>query len=154
MSKVDHLIAWMVARSPDSQRLMNSDHTAQIAKRYRPFWEDEFTLRGKINFRPPWWRPFNILLHQWALGNDESDWHDHPRWSVTVLLKGRLLEITPWGSRELTPGSIVFRSRKAIHRFEKPDDSETWTIFIVGRRNHEQNRYEVTPFSSLMEDPK
>jgi hypothetical protein len=143
------LINWMVARQPHPQRLMNSDHSAQIAERYRPFWEDEWTHNGKTNHRPPWWRPFNILLHRWIIGNDESGWHDHPRWSITILLKGRLIERTPWGDRALKPGSIVFRPRKAIHRFDKPDGEDAWTLFIVGRRNHEQNAYTVTPFSKI-----
>jgi len=145
---VVRLIAWMVRRAPPAQRMMNSDHSLHLADRYRPFWEDEFTRNSKVYFRPPWWRPLNILLHQWHRGEGET-WHDHPRWSITICLKGSLVEHSPWKSRVLTPGSVVFRSRKAIHRFDKPDDRETWTLFIVGRRNHEQNAYRITPFSKI-----
>ena len=46
----------------------------------------------------------------------------------------------------LQPGSIVIRSRKAIHAFRVPKEhhGKTWTLFIVGRRNHRQNTYVVT----------
>lgn len=96
----------------------------------------------------PWWLPFNMSLHRWAPepGSREG-FHDHPRWSVTVCLKGRITELTPWGRRELRPGSIVIRSRRYIHAFEMPAElhGETWTLFIVGRRKHRQNTYVVTP---------
>jgi hypothetical protein len=45
------------------------------------------------------------------------------------------------------PGSIVFRSRKAIHAFRVPRETrgKSWTLFIVGRRNHPQNQYLIRP---------
>lgn len=96
--------------------------------------------------RPPWWRPFNAFLHCWNPKHDGEEFHDHPRWSITVCLRGTLVEATPWSERTLTPGSIVMRSRKAIHSFRVPKCSrgKTWTLFIVGRRNHRQNRYTIT----------
>lgn len=118
--------------------------------RFEPFWPDEHISRktGEHWHRPPWWRPFNALLHQWmpAPGTRE-EYHDHPRWSITICLRGRMIEHTPWGDNVLTPGSIVLRSRKYIHAFSIPDgySGKTWTLFIVGRRNHRQNSYAVTP---------
>ncbi len=72
--------------------------------------------------------------------------HDHPRWSITICLRGRLIEHTPWGAHVLSPGVIVVRSRKAIHEFEVPIGfrGKTWTLFIVGRRNYRQNTYRIT----------
>lgn len=117
--------------------------------RFEPFWKDEWIGRdGKHRNRPPWWRPFNALLHNWkpAPGTREG-WHDHPRWSITICLRGGMTEHTPWGDKTLRPGSIVFRSRKYIHAFSIPPEfsGKTWTLFIVGRRNHRQNSYVVTP---------
>lgn len=122
--------------------------------RYEPFWRDEYensaSKRGERPnpYRPPWWRPFNILLHRWcpAPGTREG-WHDHPRWSVTLCMRGKLVEHTPWGDKVLTPGSIVVRSHKYIHAFSVPEGyaGKTWTLFIVGRRNHRQNSYTVRP---------
>lgn len=72
--------------------------------------------------------------------------HDHPRWSVTICLRGEIIERTPWGERTLRPGSVVLRSRKAIHAFRLPNGrrGKTWTLFIVGRRNYRQNTYAIT----------
>lgn len=103
---------------------------------------DQFPTRPN---KLPWWLPFNAFLHRWGLGAETPEsFHDHPRWSITVCLKGRIIERTPWGERILTPGSIVVRSRKAIHSFQVPPSAgEVWTLFIVGRRKHRQNTYAV-----------
>jgi hypothetical protein len=98
--------------------------------------------------RLPWWLPFNAFVHRWTLAEGVAEeFHDHPRWSVTICLSGCIVERTPWGERLLKPGSVVIRSRKAIHAFRAPDGhaGETWTLFIVGRRRHRQNTYVVTP---------
>ena len=117
--------------------------------RFEPFWKDEWiTGGGEHRNRPPWWRPFNALLHRWAPApGTREGWHDHPRWSITICLRGKMIEHTPWGDNVLTPGSIVIRSRKYIHAFSIPEgfSGKTWTLFIVGRRNHRQNGYVVSP---------
>lgn len=112
--------------------------------RFAPFWFDESVHDGTHYNRPPWWRPFNVLLHWWRPKSGVEEFHDHPRWSVTVCLRGEIVEMTPWGERTLKPGSVVVRSRKAIHAFRVPGRS-AWTLFIVGRRNHPQNTYAITP---------
>lgn len=117
--------------------------------RHEVFWRDEwFGGSGKLHNPLPWWCPINAFLHWWkpAEGTREG-WHDHPRWSITVCLRGRMIEHTPWGDHVLTPGSIMIRSHKAIHAFSIPPgySGKTWTLFIVGRRKHRQNAYVVTP---------
>lgn len=116
---------------------------SHLFRRFEFLWPDEYGGRHRL----PWWRPVNALLHCWSpAANQREAMHDHPRWSITVCLRGRIIERTPWGERVLTPGSIVIRSRKAIHSFEVPAGfrGKTWTLFIVGRRKHRQNTYEVT----------
>lgn len=117
-------------------------------------WPDKWFDRLKASdpdakrpHRLPWWLPFNAFLHHWRLGPETPEsFHDHPRWSITICLSGKIIERTPWGDRLLTPGSVVVRSRKAIHGFEIPQGAgEVWTLFIVGRRKHRQNSYVVTP---------
>ncbi len=142
---IDALIRWLQARSErigSGPVSVGSFHGKTGFLRWAPFWPDEW---GGKN-RPPWWRPFNILLHCWdpEPGYDE-EFHDHPRWSVTICLKGRIIERTPWGAKTLKPGSVVIRSRKAIHGFTMPEGhaGETWTLFIVGRRDHPQSTYTI-----------
>lgn len=117
--------------------------------RHEVFWPDEWIgANGKHWNRPPWWRPFNAFLHWWKPGDGTREgWHDHPRWSITICLRGRLIEHTPWCDNVLAPGRVIFRSHKYIHAFSVPDgySGKTWTLFIVGRRNHRQNGYVVSP---------
>jgi hypothetical protein len=145
-SRFIRFMEWVGVRSSQQEVVTFDDR--HLFDRFAPFWPDEYIHQGKHHFRPPWWRPFNILLHCWDLKDGVAEeLHDHPRWSVTVCLAGRIVEVTPWGERLLKPGSIVFRTRKAIHAFRAPEGyaGETWTLFIVGRRNHQQNTYVVTP---------
>ena len=118
-----------------------------LFRRYEFLWHDEFRSErdGAVYNRPPWWRPFNAFLHLWRPSAGE-EFHDHPRWSITICLTGQLIEKTPWGERVLRPGSVQFRTRKFIHAFEVAPEfrGKTWTLFIVGRRNHWQNTYVIT----------
>jgi hypothetical protein len=152
---VSRFIAWAVKQAPHAQRVVTFDGKF-LFNRYEFLRLDEWPdhlwdkCREKYPSRPnklPWWLPFNAFVHCWEPepGTREG-FHDHPRWSVTVCLKGRITEVTPWGRRELRPGSVVIRSRKAIHAFEVPVEhaGAAWTLFVVGRRKHRQNTYVVT----------
>ena len=140
------LILWAVRRDGDPVRVVTFEGTP-LFRRYMPFRRDEWwnAARGAWVNRLPWWLPVNAFVHRWT-NSERADFHDHPRWSITVCLRGRIIEHTPWSTRELRPGSVVFRSRKFIHAFELPPGSagKTWTLFIVGRRKHAQNSYVVT----------
>jgi hypothetical protein len=153
MSLTRRFIVWAIRRTPCGRQhviaFKRRDDGSEILGfyRYAFMWHDEYVGKdGKRWNRPPWWRPFNMLLHFWCPDPDYAEeFHDHPRWSITLCLRGKITEHTPWSSRELHAGSIVIRSRKAIHRFTvAPEYSrKTWTLFIVGRRNHWQNTYSV-----------
>lgn len=137
-------IVWAARKSPYRRRVVDEGGLLGFF-RHEFLWPDEMVIDGVTYNRPPWWRPFNILLHCWRPQYKGEVFHDHPRWSITICLRGALVEKTPWGERRLTPGSVVLRSRKAIHSFSVPraHRGKTWTLFIVGRRNHPQNRYRV-----------
>jgi len=160
---IDRFIQWAVKRAPHVQPVATFQGQP-LFDRYEFLrhdeWPDSWVDKHKDKcgcpfckvddqrpFALPWWMPFNAFVHHWKLGPDTPEsFHDHPRWSITVCLKGRIIERTPWGERLLRPGSVVVRSRKAIHAFEVPKDSgDVWTLFIVGRRRHRQNSFEVIP---------
>lgn len=143
------LILWGVRRSDFTRRRKVVTFDGKfLFRRYEFLWRDEWIRAdGKHFYRPPWYRPFNILLHCWRpVAGSQEGFHDHPRWSITICLKGQITEITPWAERVLRPGSIVIRSRKYIHAFRIDPEyrGKTWTLFIVGRRNHRQNTYVIT----------
>lgn len=142
------IILCLIRRSKNRMRIWGEDIDITNIYRYCPFWYDEWTdNKGEKHCRPPWYRPFNIFLHRWV--NDDGElMHDHPRWSITICLRGVLIEETPWERRVLTPGRFTIRSHKYIHRFRvgKGHRGKTWTLFIVGRRSHLQNDYRVIPY--------
>ncbi|MGN6312883.1 MAG: hypothetical protein ACTHMO_03875 [Rhodanobacteraceae bacterium] len=125
----------------------------RLFQRFEFLWPDEYLGQftdgsERMVHALPWWRPFNAFVHRWCPAeNLREAVHDHPRWSITICLRGRIIERTPWDERLLKPGSIVIRSHKAIHSFEVPKGfrGKTWTLFIVGRRKHRQNTYAVSP---------
>jgi hypothetical protein len=152
-------VGWVVAKSKAAKRLPIPIVTfagQALFERYEFFrrdewpdswWDDHRSAYPKRPNALPWWLPFNVFVHKWhPEPGFEEDFHDHPRWSVTICLVGRIVERTPWGNRTLKPGSIVFRSRKAIHGFalDPAYDGEVWTLFVVGRRKYRQNTYIVT----------
>lgn len=162
MTLVDRFIKWAVDRTPHvqpvvtfaDQHLFDRYEFLRMDEYPDAFWDRQIAFCKKEGKPPPkkrprslpWWMPCNAFLHNWKPeAGFEEDFHDHPRWSITVCLKGEIIERTPWGNRLLRPGSIVVRSRKAIHGFALTDyQGEIWTLFIVGRRKYRQNTYVVT----------
>jgi hypothetical protein len=149
VSLIRALIMLMVRRCPEWRRqpLTAWAPAKKVATRYMPLFRDEIQCGNNTIYKPlPRWAPFNILLHHWVSYDDGSQMHDHPRWSITICLKGELVEKTPWGEKRLKPGAVVFRSPRYIHgfRIEPRHSCRTWTLFIVGRRRHCQNSYAVT----------
>lgn len=147
---IRHLIAWGArrARREGLSTWVVDEFDRKAIKRFCFFLPDEFTGRKGFKYNTlPWWCPFNMFLHCWRTGTDSS-MHDHPRWSVTICLRGRILEQTPWSERLLKPFDVVFRSHKAIHAFSVDSmyGGRTWTLFIVGRREHEQHWYRIRTF--------
>lgn len=145
-------IVWAIKRAGYAVRVVTFGGDL-LFKRYAFLWPDEYLIRSSDGTSRmvsvlPWWRPFNAFIHRWCPAPElRESIHDHPRWSITLCLRGRIIERTPWRERVLKPGSLVFRSHKAIHSFEVPKGyrGKTWTLFIVGRRKHRQNTYVVTP---------
>lgn len=83
---------------------------------------------------------FNIMLHRFVGSDDDRALHDHPWWSVSLLLKGCLCE---WVAREdlgkghrqwhIVPRFLpVFRSAKHAHALELISREPAWTLFITG----------------------
>jgi hypothetical protein len=142
------LIMLLVRRAGFYRYCITSWETGKrVARRYECLFHDEYQGgSGRIHSQLRWWQPFNALLHHWRAHDDGQNMHDHPRWSVTICLKGELIELTPWGEKALRPGRIVFRSSRYIHGFRvtPKHSSRTWTLFIVGRRRRCQNTYVVT----------
>lgn len=88
-----------------------------------------------------WWllprnRWFNIYLHKILRDDDDRALHDHPWSSVSIVLRGSYLEITPHGTRLYEAGSVIFRTATLPHRLEVVD-GPVWTLLITGPRKRE-----------------
>ena len=89
-------------------------------------------------------RFFNIYLHKFSGSDDDRALHDHPWWSVSFLLKGRLheiykAEIVGFSFRVRKPIKRfrpVFRPASHAHRLELQSKA-AWTLFITGPRVRE-----------------
>jgi hypothetical protein len=88
------------------------------------------------NYMHRWWliprnRYFNIYLHKIMQNDDDRALHDHPWWSVSILLKGKLREVLHSGLRYPLRFIPLFRSSMLAHRLEVVE-GPVWTLFITG----------------------
>lgn len=79
---------------------------------------------------------FNIYLHKFISSDDDRALHDHPWWSVSFLLKGGLLEVSPmlhgWQHwRRIKRFVPVLRRPTFAHRLIVAE-GPAWTLFITG----------------------
>lgn len=92
-----------------------------------------------------------VYLHQFVGSDDDRAVHDHPGWSISFLLRGRLIEVMPYkceGLADAFPETEILRGRhipwlwpvfrKATHTHRMLLASDTaWTIFIMGPKRRE-----------------
>jgi len=85
-------------------------------------------------FRIPKNRYFNIFLHKFERSDDDRALHDHPWYSISILLKGEMIEHR-WGDKvRYIPRFLpIFRFAKFAHRIELVK-GPVWTLFITGPR--------------------
>ena len=75
----------------------------------------------------------NIYLHTFLGSDDDRALHDHPWYSISLLLKGTLIEHLPNKSRKIIKtGQFSFRSPQFQHRIELPAGQTAVTVFITG----------------------
>lgn len=76
---------------------------------------------------------FNVYYHRILRDDDDRALHDHPWKSISILIKGQLLEISDNGSKIINPGDLVFREATHSHRLQLPQGVEfAETLFITG----------------------
>jgi len=74
---------------------------------------------------------FNIYLHRFTGSDYDRALHDHPWWSISILIRGELIEHS-FNRKRIIPRFVpVIRSAKRAHRIELVQ-GPAWTIFITG----------------------
>lgn len=90
-------------------------------------------------------RFFNIYLHRFNRSDDDRSLHDHPWWSLSLILRGGYIEHTLKGLKCFHPGAIKFMVGSKNHRVElfKIDGRTVTatTLFITGPKYREWGFY-------------
>jgi hypothetical protein len=74
----------------------------------------------------------DIFLHKILRSDDCQEYHRHPWWNISILLRGSYLEFIDGKRRKVRrAGSIVFRRAATRHRLEIKK-GPVWTIFVTG----------------------
>lgn len=81
-------------------------------------------------------RWLNVYLHRFDGSDEDRALHDHPWASLSVMLKGELVEVTTQGRRTIKAGAVRLRRANFAHRLEHLGVT-TWTLFITGPRIRE-----------------
>ncbi len=120
----------------------------------RVFAGPHFYIGGRQNpYIRRWWiiprnSLFNIYFHEILRDDDDRALHDHPWWSISILLKGSLAESDEDGYHSYDRWKIRIRSAQYAHRlilpywrwYSLPDDpikQPAYTLFITGPRIRE-----------------
>ncbi len=78
-------------------------------------------------------RVLNVYLHKFLGSDDDRALHDHPWYSISVVLKGKMIEHLPGGRKRIIgAGKFTVRAPKFQHRIELPADETAVTLFITG----------------------
>jgi len=72
-----------------------------------------------------------VYLHHFT-GTDKDAQHDHPKWFISLGLKGRYVEETPDGNRVWQAPWFRFFPAEHRHRIIVPPGEECWTLTITG----------------------
>lgn len=96
--------------------------------------EDPYLVRWYIIPRNPL---FNIYLHKIIRDDDDRALHDHPWWSLSLRLRGDLIEVD--GNGQHFVGRVRLRSATYAHRLCIPkfQKGASWTLFFTGPRLRE-----------------
>ena len=75
-------------------------------------------------------------LHHFVGSDWTRDPHDHPKWQISIGLRGGYIEETPQGIQRFVAPWIRIFPPEYIHRLRVPK-SGCWTIVITGRYKRE-----------------
>lgn len=80
---------------------------------------------------------FNIYFHHFLRSDDDRALHDHPWWSISILLEGDYTEHMPTQVCFREEGHMGWRPATASHRIALETDLfgtelPVWTLFLTG----------------------
>lgn len=99
-------------------------------------------INDPINDKPylhRWWllgmpEEQRIYLHNFVADDWSRDFHDHPKWFISIGLKGSYVEETPKGKKVYKAPWIRYFPPNHIHRIALfPEEKSAWTLVITGK---------------------
>ena len=108
-----------------------------------------------------WWilprnRFFNIYLHKFLRDDDARALHDHPYFSISIILKGCYFEqlfaypqavkktysmLKFFRFKKRVAGQVIFRRASTAHKIILKNKKPCWSLFITGPRVREWGFY-------------
>ncbi len=80
---------------------------------------------------------FNIYLHHILQSDVDFALHDHPSFNISIILRGRYVEIFKEYKTIRYIGDVVFRRAKTAHRLKLSDHDDAWSLWISGPKYRE-----------------
>jgi hypothetical protein len=138
------LVRWIIARSRRTPYFDLGDYMQRhwLFKVREWAWLERWPRLGYL-FR------CSARVHKLFRSDREAHLHDHPWPSISVVLEGEGIEVTPkhpeslgraqpglyneeCSIRPMRPGTIIFRSASARHKILIPEGGSMTTLFIMG----------------------
>lgn len=79
---------------------------------------------------------YNLYLHRYDGSDDDRALHDHPWRSISILLWGRIAEVTPTGEHRVLPWLPKFRNAEYTHRIVL-QSRRAYTLFFTFPKERE-----------------
>lgn len=94
-----------------------------------------------------WRRSWGAHLHHIVRSDGDREFHDHPCWFVSIVLKGRYKEIRPNAPPKYRhAGSVAIRTSLDLHRVEVLDNDGCWTLFLRGAKKRDWGFVQCSKF--------
>lgn len=88
--------------------------------------------------KPRKWLPFSVRLHHICRADNDRHLHDHPFAYRTFILDGNYYEITEANRLNvLAKGMTAYSPLGRWHRISAVSLGGVWTLFVMGRNNHD-----------------
>lgn len=152
------ILEWLHAKLSDRAWQRPYFHIIKGGEKYMlRFWVFGGSYRDQRNEQERGWKGTRIdqwigrwvcaRLHHTLRSDSDRHMHDHPSWSISLVLSGGYFEITPkdqhqdplldgFASHRVDrwhgPGSIIFRRATDRHRLVIVPGNEPWSLFVIG----------------------
>ena len=83
---------------------------------------------------------FSIRLHHWIKSDDRRHFHDHSCDLLSMIIKGKYKNVTPYGVFEATSWKPRFMKATTRHYLDIPKEG-AWTLIFCSRPYHKWGFY-------------